>query len=157
MRFRAVGLVAVAALVAVSASYIAYRLSQPDNSVQVLGGPERFVINGDLFPGERVMVNFFASWCGPCREEHPYLLELAERGKVRMVGVSVMDAPDNTTAYLEEHGNPFELVGADPNREVSLPMGVAGIPYTMLLDEKGEITARLAGPIGPERVEPLLQ
>lgn len=144
-------------LVAAALVYVAYRDSGSSKSVQVLGGSERFGIDANLFPGERVLVNFFASWCGPCREEHPYLLELAEQGEFRVVGIAVMDVPDNALAYLEEHGSPFEIIGADPNREVSLPMGVSGIPYTLLLDEHGEVVSRLAGPINPERMETLLK
>ncbi|MDF2799600.1 MAG: DsbE family thiol:disulfide interchange protein, partial [Devosia sp.] len=76
--------------------------------------------------GERnaqAMLALFASWCGPCRDEHPLLLELAGRGDLVLAGINVTDLPENATGFLAELGNPYRLAGADTDKSVANRLG----------------------------------
>ena len=96
--------------------------------------------------GEVTVVNFWASWCPPCRAEHPALMELAAEG-VRLYGVNKSDDPGNALAFLQELGNPFEAVVTDPNGRRSLDWGVVALPETFILDAEGQVVLKFAGPI----------
>jgi cytochrome c biogenesis protein CcmG/thiol:disulfide interchange protein DsbE len=101
----------------------------------------------DLAKGQPVVVNFWASWCAPCVEEHPLLVQLAEQAKVRLIGVNYKDQPENARRFLARLGNPFEAVGADANGRAAIEWGVYGMPETFVLDGKGNITYKHVGPI----------
>jgi cytochrome c biogenesis protein CcmG/thiol:disulfide interchange protein DsbE len=110
-------------------------------------------------PGVK-LVNFWASWCAPCRVEHPVLTELAAEG-VPIVGVNYKDRPENALAFLEELGDPYRSIGADPAGRVGIDWGLYGVPETFVVDGEGRIVMRHAGPITPEileqRIRPLLE
>ncbi len=95
-------------------------------------------------PGVK-LVNFWASWCAPCRAEHPNLVALAKSG-VKIWGVNYKDDPAKARAFLAELGNPFAGVEADPGRN-AIEWGVYGVPETFVIDGKGVIRLRFAGPI----------
>jgi len=97
--------------------------------------------------GEVSVVNVFASWCIPCRDEHPLLVELKQAAGVRLFGINQADAPENARAFLAELGNPYDGVGADPNRRVSIDWGVYGVPETFIVDARGVITFKHVGPM----------
>ena len=101
---------------------------------------EAMIRSGDL-----KLVNFWASWCGPCRVEHPNLTELANNG-LPVVGLNYKDSPANALAFLEELGNPYIGVSAIEGRQ-ALEWGVYGVPETFLVDESGTILFRAAGPV----------
>jgi cytochrome c biogenesis protein CcmG/thiol:disulfide interchange protein DsbE len=103
--------------------------------------------------GEVTVVNVFASWCIPCRDEHPLLMALKEVGDIRLFGINQADAPENARAFLTELGNPYDAVGADPNRRVSIDWGVYGVPETFVVDAEGVITFKHVGPLTPEAIE----
>jgi cytochrome c biogenesis protein CcmG, thiol:disulfide interchange protein DsbE len=98
------------------------------------------------FKGKRYLVNFFASWCGPCRYEHPYLVDLKARG-VSVVGIAYKDAPEKTEAFLQREGDPYAAIGQDPTGRFGLELGIAGVPETFVIDENGVILALHRGPI----------
>ena len=98
------------------------------------------------FRGKIVILNFWASWCAPCRAEHPTLMQLAGQG-VPIFGVNFRDNPDNAQAFLDELGNPYTMIGADPAAEMSLDWGVYGLPETFVVGPDGVVIARLAGPL----------
>ena len=105
-----------------------------------------------LRTGEVTLVNFWASWCPPCRAEHPLVTELAESG-VTILGVNYRDTPERADAYLEDLGNPYAAIGADPRARMGLDWGVVGLPETFVVDGEGNILTRYAGPLTEEIIE----
>ncbi len=110
--------------------------------------------------GDVTLVNFWASWCPPCRAEHPVLEDLAADG-VTVLGVNYRDQPERADAFLEELGDPYAAVGADPRARMGLDWGVVGLPETFVLDGAGQIILRYAGPITDEivasRIRPAME
>ncbi len=100
------------------------------------------------------LVNFFASWCAPCRIEHPALMALKAQG-VRIVGVSYKDKPEASRAFLDELGNPFTTIVLDPSGRAGVEYGVSGVPETFAVGEDGRILAKHTGPLTPEAAEAL--
>ena len=103
--------------------------------------------------GQVTVVNVFASWCIPCRDEHPLLLALRDVRNVRLFGINQSDAPENAVAFLTELGNPYAAVGADRDRRVSIDWGVYGVPETFVVDAKGIITFKHVGPLTPQSMD----
>jgi cytochrome c biogenesis protein CcmG/thiol:disulfide interchange protein DsbE len=103
--------------------------------------------------GEPTVVNVFASWCIPCRDEHPLLEALKAETGVRLFGINHSDAPENAVAFLSELGNPYDAVGADRDRRVSIDWGVYGVPETFLVDAEGVIVYKHVGPLTPQAIE----
>ena len=100
--------------------------------------------------GEVTVVNVFASWCIPCRDEHPLLVNLKEQTGVRLFGINQKDAPENARAFLAALGNPYDAVGADSNGRASIDWGVYGVPETFVVNAEGIIVFKHVGPISPE-------
>ncbi len=103
--------------------------------------------------GEVTVVNVFASWCIPCRAEHPLLTALKEVAGVRLFGINQSDAPENAKKFLDELGNPYDAVGADSDRRVSIDWGVYGVPETFVVDADGIITFKVTGPLTAETID----
>ncbi|UYN98740.1 MAG: DsbE family thiol:disulfide interchange protein [Devosia sp.] len=103
--------------------------------------------------GTPTLVNVFASWCIPCRDEHPLLESLKAETGIRMFGINHSDAPENARAFLDELGNPYDAVGADRDRRVSIDWGVYGVPETFLVNAAGVIVYKHVGPLSPEAIE----
>jgi cytochrome c biogenesis protein CcmG/thiol:disulfide interchange protein DsbE len=106
------------------------------------------------------LVNFWASWCPPCRAEHPKLLELSKQG-VQIIGVNFNDKADNASSYLKESGNPFTSIAFDPSGKTAIDWGVTAPPETFILNGNGVVIFRFAGPlVGSDfknRFEPVLK
>ena len=103
-----------------------------------------------LRDGEVKLVNYWASWCAPCRVEHPNLERLADEG-IPIYGINYKDEPAKATAFLEELGDPYVGIGADVNVRMALDWGLYGVPETYVIAGDGTIILRFAGPI-TERV-----
>lgn len=103
------------------------------------------VTGGDL-AGRAHLINLFASWCGPCRVEHPLLMALKDRG-VSILGVAYKDEPANAAAFLRELGDPFTMAGLDPDGRFGLELGMAGVPETFVIGPDGTIRAVHRGPL----------
>ncbi|MEM7212119.1 MAG: DsbE family thiol:disulfide interchange protein [Pseudomonadota bacterium] len=96
-------------------------------------------------PGVK-LVNIWASWCGPCRIEHPYLMEIASEGTV-VHGINYKDQPGNALAFLEELGDPYELIGTDETGRAGIEFGVYGVPETFVINADGKIVYKQVGPV----------
>jgi cytochrome c biogenesis protein CcmG/thiol:disulfide interchange protein DsbE len=103
--------------------------------------------------GEVSVVNVFASWCIPCRQEHPVLSALKAETGVKLLGINQKDAPANAKAFLDELGNPYDAIGADTNGRTSIDWGVYGVPETFVVDKKGVVLFKHVGPLSVEAVE----
>ncbi len=105
---------------------------------------------GDLQKGTTTLVNVWASWCVPCREEHPLLTELSRREDVRVVGINYKDDPENARRFLMTLGVPYAAVGADRDGRTAVDWGVYGVPESFLVDGKGTIRLKWIGPLSRE-------
>ena len=102
--------------------------------------------SADLADGKVKMVNIWASWCGPCRVEHPFLMGLAAEG-VEIHGFNYKDTTAQARRFLDELGDPYTRVGADPSGRAGIEWGVYGVPETFVIDGKGHIVYKHVGPI----------
>ncbi len=105
--------------------------------------------------GPATLVNFFASWCAPCAEEHPALMALKAQG-VRIVGVAYEDDPAKTRAMLARLGDPFAQTLVDRDGRAGVEFGISGVPETFLVGSDGRILAKQTGPLTPEAAAALI-
>lgn len=124
----------------------------PEFTLPPVGGRGEGFSTADL-KGEVSLVNFWASWCAPCRVEMPILVELAQSGTVRVLGVNYKDDPQAALAFLDELGNPYARLGADATGRVGLDWGVYGMPETFVVDAEGRIAYRHVGPFDRQTFE----
>lgn len=103
------------------------------------------------------VVNVWASWCVPCHDEAPLLLQLAQDKRIRLIGINYKDSPDNARRFLGRYGNPFGAVGADTNGRASIEWGVYGVPETFLVGRDGNIAYKLIGPVTTENFDSVLK
>ncbi|HUO90777.1 MAG TPA: DsbE family thiol:disulfide interchange protein [Rhizomicrobium sp.] len=99
--------------------------------------------------GRVTVVNVFASWCVPCREEAPQLAQLARIRGVRMIGLVYKDKPEAARAFLSEYGNPFERIGLDAEGRAAIDWGISKVPETYVIDGRGIVRGRF-GPLTPD-------
>ena len=108
----------------------------------------------DLKKNRYTLINFFASWCAPCRVEHKYLLNLSnESKKIKIIGVNFKDKKNNAINFLEELGNPYYFVGTDIDGKTSILFGIYGIPESILVDSELTIIKKIVGPIDQNQYE----
>lgn len=103
--------------------------------------------------GEATVVNFFASWCVPCVQEHPMLTELRARTGVRIVGINYKDPTPGGRRFLGRYGNPYAVVGVDDTGRAAIEWGVYGMPETFIVAGDGRIALKHVGPITPQALE----
>lgn len=152
-----------------SASYVALKRDNPGELPSALVGDpapslERTVALRDdpaptaadlAAPGVK-LVNFWASWCGPCRVEHPVLEALSAEG-VPVYGINYKDDPAKARAFLAELGDPYARIGADESGRTGLDWGIYGVPETFVVDGEGRVVMRFPGPLDPASVESRLR
>ena len=107
--------------------------------------------------GQVTVVNVFASWCIPCRDEHPVLEALKRETGVALFGINQKDAPDQAAAFLSQLGNPYDRIGADRDGRTSIDWGGHGVPETFIIGRNGAIAYKLVGPITPDNIERVLR
>jgi cytochrome c biogenesis protein CcmG, thiol:disulfide interchange protein DsbE len=134
----------------------------PDTALPPLPGLERDGkpipgVTPELFRGAVTLVNVWASWCVPCHDEVPFLLQLAEDRRIQVVGINYKDVPDNARRFLGRYGNPFVASGADPNGRASIDWGVYGVPETFVIARDGRIAFKLIGPITQDNFDKVLK
>lgn len=106
-----------------------------------------------LRTGSVTVVNVWASWCGPCRGEHPLLQQLAKRQDIRLVGINYKDEPENARRFLGTLGQPFAAIVADREGRTAVDWGVYGVPETFIVDGAGLIRYKWIGAITPQGLE----
>ncbi|PHS26097.1 MAG: thiol:disulfide interchange protein [Robiginitomaculum sp.] len=104
------------------------------------------------YAGQPVVINFFASWCTPCRAEHPILMDLAAQG-ITIIGINYKDRPEAARAFIEELGNPFVAIGEDANGRTGIDYGITGVPETFVIGADGTILTNWASPLDSSIIE----
>lgn len=128
----------------------------PDFATKALDAGAEGFTRAELASGKPVVVNFWASWCAPCRIEAPVLKALALRKDITLYGIVYKDEPQKARAFLSELGNPFAKIDNDPDGRIGIEWGVTGVPETFVIDGKGIIRARYAGPLDDEVVRTVI-
>ena len=134
----------------------------PNTNLPPIAGLDR---NGAPVPGLDIadykggvtIVNVWASWCVPCHDEAPMLLQLAQDKRVRLVGINYKDDPGNARRFLGLYGDPYAAAGADESGRAAIQWGVYGVPETFVIGRNGIIAYKLVGPITPDNFESLLE
>ena len=134
----------------------------PATDLPAVAGLER---NGEPVPGivpadfknAVTVLNVWASWCVPCRDEAPVLLKLAGDKRIRLVGINYKDQADNARRFLGRFGNPFAASGADVSGRAAIEWGVYGVPETFIVGRDGRIAYKLVGPLTPENLEQVMK
>jgi cytochrome c biogenesis protein CcmG/thiol:disulfide interchange protein DsbE len=134
----------------------------PRTSLPALPGLERDGkevpgLDSATFPGEVTLINVWASWCMPCRDEAPLLMRLAANRRIRVAGINYKDQPENARRFLGRYGNPFVANGTDGNGRAAIEWGVYGVPETFVVGRDGRISYKLIGPITPDNLETALK
>lgn len=106
-------------------------------------------LDPEQLKGQVSIVNIWASWCGPCRQEHPVLVELAKDKRFQIVGINYKDQTTNALRFLGSLGNPYDRVGVDPDGRTSIEWGVYGVPETFIVGKDGKIAHKKVGPLLP--------
>jgi cytochrome c biogenesis protein CcmG, thiol:disulfide interchange protein DsbE len=109
------------------------------------------------FKGAVTVVNVWASWCVPCLDEAPLLMQLAQDNRLRLVGINYKDQPDNARRFLGRYGNPFAAAGADENGRAAIEWGVYGVPETYVIGRDARIAYKLVGPINADNFDTVLK
>ncbi len=118
----------------------------PRFQLPTLENPNR-TIGADIFQGKVTLLNVWASWCVACRQEHPFLVELARQGEVAIIGLNYKDTRQAARNWLTNLGNPYEINAFDADGKVAIDWGVYGVPETFVIDPKGIIRYKHIGPI----------
>ncbi len=109
------------------------------------------------FKGKVTVLNVWASWCVPCHDEAPLLLQLAHDTRLQVVGINYKDEPENARRFLGHYGNPFAAAGADQNGRAAIEWGVYGVPETFVVGRDGRIAYKLVGPITPDNLDTVIR
>ncbi|MGO4684248.1 DsbE family thiol:disulfide interchange protein [Hyphomicrobium sp. 2TAF46] len=117
------------------------------------GKPEPGFSSADLAKGKVSVVNYWASWCQPCVEEHPFLEQLKEQAGIDLYGVNYKDQTDAARRYIGRYGNPYSAVGTDASGRAAIDWGVYGTPETFVVNGKGEVVYKHVGPISAESLK----
>ncbi len=118
----------------------------PSLALPPLEGSNTAALTSAAITGKLTLVNVFASWCIPCRQEHPVLKQLAGDSRLTIVGINYKDKNDNALRFLGELGNPYKAIGVDPNGKAAIDWGVYGIPESYLVGPDGTILYKKVGP-----------
>lgn len=128
----------------------------PEFALPALHEGGQGLTSADLKGGGVKLVNVFASWCAPCRIEHPHLMDMAKAHGVTVHGIAYKDKPEDSRRFLELLGDPYSRIGVDRDGRASIDWGVYGVPETYVVDAEGRIRYRHVGPIMPQDMDKML-
>jgi cytochrome c biogenesis protein CcmG/thiol:disulfide interchange protein DsbE len=118
----------------------------------------KFISEESIKKNKFTLINFFASWCVPCRAEHKYLLNLSNKNNdIKILGINFKDKKNNAINFLNELGDPYNFVAEDPNGKASIIFGIYGIPESILVNSELVIIKKIIGPIDLTQYEEILQ
>ena len=128
-----------------------FKLTKLDNDNQ-------YISEEDLKKNTYTLINFFASWCAPCKTEHKYLLNLSNKNKkIKIIGINFKDKKNNAINFLKELGNPYDFVGKDSDGKISILFGIYGIPESILVDSNLTVIKKVVGPIDQIQYDNILK
>jgi cytochrome c biogenesis protein CcmG/thiol:disulfide interchange protein DsbE len=128
-----------------------FQLTELDND-------RNYISEKDLKKNRHTLINFFASWCAPCRSEHKYLLSLSNENKeIKIIGINFKDKKNNALNFLKELGNPYNFVGNDSDGKMSVLFGIYGIPESILIDSDLTVIKKIVGPINQFQYDQILE
>ena len=111
----------------------------------------------ELSKNNFTLINFFASWCGPCRKEHKHLINLSKNKNIKIFGINLKDEKSQANKFLNKLGNPYYLIASDHDGKKAVHFGVFGIPETILIDNDLNIIKKYIGPIDDLDVKKILK
>ncbi len=130
-------------------------------AIEGMPGGAGGLTKADLVTGDVVLLNVWASWCGPCRVEHPLLMDAARKGTVPIYGLNYKDEGPDAMRFLGQLGDPYVQSGADVTGRVGIDFGVYGVPETFVINGKGEIVLKHVGPLDSKswarKIEPAIK
>jgi len=129
----------------------------PQRTLPTLDADTQGFAPHDFASGRVTVVNVWASWCAPCRQEAPALAELAKRKDIQLYGFVYKDKPDAARTFLRELGNPFARIGLDSDGSTAIDWGVYGVPETYVIDGKGIIRERFVGALTSEALTTVIE
>ena len=121
-----------------------------------INSDKQFISEEDLKKNKFTLINFFASWCAPCRTEHKYLLNLSDK-KINLIGINFKDKKNNANNFLKELGDPYNFVGKDTDGKISVLFGIYGIPESILVDSNLTVIKKIVGPIDQYQYDKILK
>ncbi len=124
----------------------------PATNLPPLEGAGLAGLQDKSFAGKVTLLNVWASWCAPCREEHPVLLDLSKDGRFTVAGLNYKDKAENARRFLGSLGNPFSAIGVDEAGRTAVDWGVYGVPETFIVGKDGRITYKHVGPLSAQVV-----
>ncbi|ESZ74573.1 DsbE family thiol:disulfide interchange protein [Mesorhizobium sp. L103C105A0] len=131
-------------------------LPAPQTNLPALEGSNLPGLDSKAFAGKVTLVNVFASWCAPCREEHPVLLALSQDKRFVMAALNYKDQAQNARRFLGDLGNPFQAIGVDEAGRTAIDWGVYGVPETFVIGKDGKIAYKHVGPLTGESARDVL-
>jgi cytochrome c biogenesis protein CcmG/thiol:disulfide interchange protein DsbE len=134
--------------------------SIPEFDLPLIPGWDVGLASADIKNGGVSIVNVFASWCGPCRVEHPLLMDIAAQDILPIWGLNYKDQPEDSARWLNDLGDPFTQIGSDLSGRVGIDWGVYGVPETFVIDAQGRIVYKHIGVLTridwDEKIMPLI-
>ena len=115
-----------------------------------------FLDTNEFTKNDFTLLNFWASWCGPCRSEHPTLMLLKKTSKLNLVGINFKDKENNAKNFLNELGNPYHFIAKDELGKISIVFGIYGIPESILINKELVILQKYIGPLTKEDYNKIL-
>ena len=118
---------------------------------------KKFYKNKDLKKNNYTLINFWASWCAPCRTEHPILMKLSQEKNLKIFGVNFKDKKIHADQFLKELGNPYTFIGKDINGKQSVRFGIYGIPESILINKNLLIMKKFVGPLSSDDLSQIVE
>ena len=133
-------------------------LKKLNNSISLkkLYSGKNIFLNDLLLENELNLINIWASWCSPCKAEHPYLINLNERFGINLIGINYKDNLDNSKKFLSDLGNPYDEVLVDSDGTKSIELGAIGVPETYLINNENKIIKKFIGPLDQDDYEDII-